>query len=215
MECAVIFDCEWLTAEGAPRRFWCGPFDPDPIIVQIGATKLALNPDFAITNELKLYVTPKDRGGRPYALDPFFTRLTGITETTVQEQGRPLTQALNELARFSDGCRLWSWGKDEFHMMAISAYVAGVAPPIPATRFSNAAALMLRAGVPHEDLQRTPSHRLAAYFGVTDESFQAHDALDDARSVTYAIQHLLRSGRLTQRDLREAPPSSHASSGPE
>nr|WP_275078093.1 hypothetical protein [Pseudovibrio sp. W64] len=40
MKTAVVFDCEFLTSEGAQRRFWCAPFDPDPVIAQIGAVKL-------------------------------------------------------------------------------------------------------------------------------------------------------------------------------
>ena len=47
METAIIFDCEFLVIEGAPQNFWCGPFDPDPVIAQIGAAKLDLQGDFA------------------------------------------------------------------------------------------------------------------------------------------------------------------------
>lgn len=91
---------------------------------------------------------------------------------------------------------MWSWGKDELNMMAISCYIAGISPPIPASRFDNAVKLLLAAGMPVEDLARTPSNRLADYYGVDHPVLKGHDALDDALSVTYTLQYLLRSGKL-------------------
>ena len=81
-------------------------------------------------------------------------------------------------------------------MMAISTYVAGIQPPMPAGRFDNAVRLLLAAGMPVEDLAKTPSNSLADYYGVEHPPLQGHDALDDALSVSYALQHLLRSGKL-------------------
>lgn len=197
MATAIIFDCEYLTAEDSPRRFWCGPFDPDPVIAQIGAVRLALHGDFALLGTARIFVQPVDRHGRPYALDPFFTRLTGITAEAIAAEGLPLQEAIAELDRFSTGAPLWSWGKDELNMMAISCYIAGIAPAIPAHRFDNACKLLLAAGMPLEDLKKTRSNTLADYYGIAHPPLKGHDALDDALSVAYALQHLLRSGRLS------------------
>jgi hypothetical protein len=71
MQTAIVFDCEFLVTENAQRRYWCGPYDPDPIIVQIGAVKISLNGDFEIVETLKTYITPVDRHGTQYELDPF------------------------------------------------------------------------------------------------------------------------------------------------
>jgi hypothetical protein len=192
---AIVYDCEFLTAEGSPSRFWCGPYDPDPVIAQIGLVRIALTGDFAVTDTLRLHVIPTGRDGTRLALDPFFTRLTGITEAEIDRTGLPLAEALARTDRFSDGARLWSWGKDEFNI-ATSCYVAGQSMPIPITRFGNACHLMLAGGMPYEDLRRTPSNRLAAYFGVDVPDRQDHDALDDALSLAHALQHLLRQGRI-------------------
>jgi len=108
----------------------------------------------------------------------------------------PLQDALDGLDRFSEGARFWSWGKDELNMLAISCYVADIPPSIPARRFDNAVKLVIAAGMPVEDIGKTRSNTLADYFGVDHPPLQGHDALDDALSVTYALQHLLRSGRL-------------------
>ena len=126
MKHALVFDCEYLTVEGSPSRFWCGPHDPDPVVAQIGIAKIGLDADFDILDTLRLYVTPKSRLGDRLPLDPFFTKLTGITESNIQKEGLSLEVALTKIKDFSSGEKLWSWGKDEFNMVAISCYVEGL-----------------------------------------------------------------------------------------
>lgn len=196
MKKAIIFDCEFLCLEGSQRRFWCAAHDPDPVIAQIGAVKLGLEGGFPLLETYRAHISPVDRHGRRYAIDPFFTRLTGITEEIIAAEGVPLQDALSSFDSFSEGAQCWSWGKDELNMMAISTYVAGIQPPMPASRFDNAVRLLLAAGMPVEDLAKTPSNSLADYYGVEHLPLQGHDALDDALSVSYALQHLLRSGKL-------------------
>jgi hypothetical protein len=196
MKTAIIFDCEFLCLEGSQRRFWCAAHDPDPVIAQIGAVKLGLEGDYPLLNTFKTYVQPIDRFGDQYALDPFFTKLTGITEENIQAEGVALQEALAAVDRFSDGARFWSWGKDELNMVAISCYVAGVEPSIPAYRFDNAVKLLIAAGMPIEDLAKTPSNKLADYYNVEHPPLHGHDALDDALSVSYTLQYLLRTGKL-------------------
>lgn len=197
MKTVVLFDCEFLCLEGSQARFWCAAEDPDPVIAQIGAVQLGLEADFPLLQTYRAFVRPVDRFGRDYRLDEFFTALTGITEADIQEHGVCLEQALAGFDRFAAGSSCWSWGKDELNMVAISCYVAGIAPPIPAHRFDNAVKLMVAAGMPREDIARTRSDRLADYFGVEHPPLQAHDALGDALSMGYALQHLLRTGRLS------------------
>ena len=196
MQTAIVFDCEFLCVQGSPSRFWCGAHDPDPVIAQIGAVKLGLDGDFPLVDTYKAYVRPVDRWGNAYAIDAFFTRLTGITQANIEAEGVALQDALAGVDRFSDGARFWSWGKDELNMVAISCYVAGIRPPIPAHRFDNAVKLLIAAGMPMEDLARTRSNTLADYYGVQHPPFRGHDALDDALSVAYALQHLLQAGKL-------------------
>ncbi len=197
MDTAVIFDCEFLALRESNRRFWCAPVDPDPVIVQIGAAKLSLTGDFAISDSARIFVKPVDRYGKRYRIDPFLTELTGITDEMVADEGVSLEKALRELDRFSDGASFWSWGKDELNMMAISCYIAGIPATIPANRFDNASKLLLAAGMPQEDLGKVRSNRLADYYGIEHPPLRAHDGLDDALSVTYVLQHLLREGKLS------------------
>ncbi|WP_057462427.1 3'-5' exonuclease [Pseudovibrio sp. POLY-S9] len=198
MKTAVVFDCEFLTSEGAQRRFWCAPFDPDPVIAQIGAVKLSLDGSFEFVETFRVHINPVDRYGDRYKLDPFFSKLTGITQETIDSEGVSLQEGNDQLHAFADGATLWSWGKDELNMMAISCYVAGIQPSIPAHQFDNACKLMLAAGMPYDDIKRTRSNDLAGYFELEHPPLRGHDALDDALSVAYVIQHLLRNGRLSQ-----------------
>jgi hypothetical protein len=200
---AVVFDCEFLTNETSPRRFWCGPMDPDPVVAQIGAVRLSLVDTFEILETLSIHVVPVDRHGARYALDPFFTKLTGITEDEITQKGVSLDVALRSVDAFSNGARLWSWGKDEFNMVAISCYVAGIPAVIPAARFENACKLVRRAGMPQEDMNTVRSNTLADYYKIEHPPLQGHDALGDALSVAYALQHLLQKGSLAANDFAE------------
>jgi DNA polymerase III epsilon subunit-like protein len=196
MKTAILFDCEFLCLVDSPRRFWCGPQDPDPVIAQIGAVKLGLEGDYPVLDTYRTHVRPIDRFGSRYALDPFFTELTGITEEIIEAEGLSLGEALLGLERFSEGARFWSWGKDELNMVAISCFVAGIQPPIPASRFDNAVKLVIAAGMPQDDINKTRSNTLADYYGIDHPPLRSHDALGDALSVAYAVQHLLRTGKL-------------------
>ncbi|WP_171230884.1 exonuclease [Ruegeria sp. HKCCA6707] len=198
---ALIFDCEFLTAPGSPSRFWCGPYDPDPVVAQIGVTKLGLTDPFPILDSMRIYVVPKDRNGNRIPLDPFFTKLTGITEDNLDADGVSLLAALKSVEEFAEGAKLWSWGKDEFNMVAISCYVEGVAPPLPASQFGNACDLLLKAGMPYEDLKTTRSNTLKDYYQIDHPDLRGHAALDDALSVAYVLQHLLGQEALVAQDF--------------
>lgn len=202
MQTAIIFDCEFLVTEDAQRRFWCGPHDPDPIIVQTGAVKISLDDDFEIIETLRTFVKPVDRYGDQYPLDPFFTKLTGITPEVIETEGVSLLEANEQLRDFAMDATLWSWGKDELNLMAISCYIAGIRPCLPADRFDNVCRLLLAAGMPYEDLKTTRSNALADYFNLEHPPLRGHDALDDALSVAYVIQHLLQTQKLSKFDLK-------------
>ncbi len=198
---AIIWDCEFLTDVGAPQRFWCGPEDPDPVLVQLGAVRLDLTGDFDIRDRFEALVIPLDRHGARIPLSPLFTRLTGVTEARLAGEGQPLGAALAAIDHFAGGAPFWSWGKDELNAVAISCYVAGIAAPIPAPRFGNAPVLLQRAGVPVEEIHQMRSNTMAADFGLPDDDLQGHDAGDDAIAVARVLQHLLRTGRLSAQDF--------------
>ena len=200
MRSVVVYDCEFLTAPGAPQRFWCGPLDPDPLCIQIGAVRLALAPPFDLSDPIGWHVMPRDRDGRRVPLDPLVTRLTGIGEKTLDTEAVPLGEALAGLADFAEGDFLLAWGKDELLCLAASLFVAGLASPLPAARFRSAVPLLMAAGEPQASVEALRSHTICAHFGLARPG-AAHDARGDALSVATVLQHLLATGRLAPLDV--------------
>ncbi|HBS50790.1 MAG TPA: exonuclease [Rhodobacteraceae bacterium] len=196
----TVCDAEFLTAPGAPQRFWCGPHGPDPLTVQIGAVRLSLDPPFALPRPEGWLVRPIDRDGRRVPLDPLVTRLTGLTEARIDSEGLPLTEALAALDRYSEGSVLYAWGKDELLTFAAALFVQEAPCPIPARRFRSAVPLLPRAGEPAEVVETLRSHTICAHFGLPEQG-PAHDASGDALSVASVLQHLLRAGRLAPTDF--------------
>lgn len=96
---------------------------------------------------------------------------------------------------------MWSWGKDELNLIAISSYVAGLEATIAASRFENACKLCLKAGMPYEDIKRTRSRDLARYCGMSIAEADTHDGLADATSVALALRKFLLDGHLTPDDF--------------
>ncbi|WP_299048563.1 exonuclease [uncultured Tateyamaria sp.] len=193
---ALIYDCEFATAPGAPQRFWCGPLDPDPVVFQIGAVRLSLDPPFDALARFEVLIRPMGRDGAPMQLHPLNATLTGVSDDRLAREAVPLAEALDRFAAFAGEDRIWAWGKDEFNLMAISCYVAGIAPPIPATRFGNAPELFLEAGVPLDVIHSLRSNTMLDHFGLTLPDARGHDALGDARMVAEVLRHLMQEGRL-------------------
>ena len=196
MRTAVIYDCEYLTNESSPSRYWCGPMDPDPTVVQIGAVRLALDGDFTLGDTFEVVIAPRDRTGAPAALHPHFTWLTGITSERIAAEGVSLADALDRFGGFAGTDMCWSWGKDELNMLAISCWVEGSVPPMGPTRFGNAAGLLLGTDLDPELVARMRSNTICDMLGIATPPLRAHDALGDATSVAIALQHLLRDGQL-------------------
>lgn len=203
MSFVTVFDCEHLTNRTSPSRFWCGPDDPDPLLVQIGAVRLALEAPFALGETFERIVRPVGRDG-PVAPSDFFTGLTGIGAERIAQDGVPLGEALDAFASFSGDSPIFSWGKDEITSIAPACFVEGRVCPIPASRFGNAAALVLKAGVSLETIHGLRSHTLPQHFGLPPEP-AAHDGLSDARGVARVLSHLLSEGRLAAPDFRLPP----------
>ncbi len=202
----IVYDCEFLTGEASPSRFWCGPQDPDPLCVQIGAVRLDLSAPYDVSEPVGWFVTPQDRDGNVTAIDPMLTRLCGITQATIDTQGVPLIDALGALGDFAQGNLLLSWGKDELLCFAPSLFVQGLTSPIPAPQFRNAAHLLVAAGEDVETVNGLRSNTICAYFGLKSTG-RAHDARADAAGVATALSHLLQTGRLRPEHITGLAPN--------
>ncbi len=200
-ERVVLYDAEWLASPDCMSRMWCGAADPDPIVVQIGAVRLSLDAPFEIDETIDILIQPRGRTGEPLALDPWFADFTGLSDARLARDGVPLAEGLARFAEFAGPAPIYAWGKDEMMVMGISPYLAGIAPPLPATRFGHAGNLLVKAGYPIETFIKVRSNALGDFFNLPKRDKQAHDGLDDAIEVARAIQHLLRCGKLTASDI--------------
>lgn len=200
MRSVVVYDCEFLTAIGAPQRFWCGPNDPDPLTIQIGAVRLLLEPPFDIVEPFERLVVPMDRDGNIVPLDPLVTRLTGLTDDRIASEGMPLMDAMQDFDAYANGTPFYAWGKDELLSLAASLFVQNQISPIAPARFRTAVPLLVQAGEPEDVVIELRSHTICEHFGLP-EAGPAHDAVGDARSVAVVLSHLLQQGRLTAHDV--------------
>lgn len=198
---AIFYDCEFLTAPGAPQRFWCGPNDPDPVVAQIGAVRLMAGDTVEMAGTFECIIQPRTRFGDVAEVDPLFERLTGVTRARIDAEGVPLAEGLDRLKDFAGDDVLWSWGTDEFNMLAISCFIEGFAPPLPATRFGNATRLLQAAGLPDEETVTLRSNTITQHFGLPAPDRPGHDALGDAQSVAIVLKHLIETGKLAPERL--------------
>ena len=210
MQYAVIYDCECLTSDGAWTRMWCGPLDPDPILVQIGAVKVALTDGLPVVGEFQRLTLPINRWGILEKLDPVFIDLTHITQERLDSEGVATEIALQDFQDFVGDAMIWSWGKDDIYMLGQTCYIQGIPMPFPPSRFDNISKVLLaEAGVPLEDILKTNSGRLANLFGCTvstegmGSTVTEHDAIYDARSIVTALQYLVSQGRLNPTALAQ------------
>lgn len=192
---AIVFGGEVLASEGAPGRFWCGPFDPASVVVPIGLVRLDLSGSFEIGATRRLFVTPAGRARERLGLDTLFRQLTGIAETCSDGDGLSLTKALAET-----GASPMARGRGPGARTS-STCLPSVAMSRPARRFGTACPLMLKSGTSCADIRRTASNHLARLCGVDLSGRRDHDAPDDALSVAAAHRHLLRGGALVAKDF--------------
>ena len=205
MSHVIVYDCEFLTAPGAPTRFWCGATDPDPLCVQIGAVRLSVEDPFEVSAPQGWYVKPVDRDGAIVPVDPLLTRITGITDEVLATEGLPVVEAMERLAAFAEGALMLAWGKDELLTLAVSLFVEGRQSPIPAAQFRNAVPLVVAAGEPVEVVNGLRSNTICDHFGLQAPG-PAHDARADAAGVATALAHLLATGRLDAKDITGLAP---------
>ncbi|APE42211.1 hypothetical protein BOO69_01390 [Sulfitobacter alexandrii] len=206
MDFATVYDCEFLTAPGAPTRFWCGPHDPDPLCIQIGAVRLGLTAPFAVSEPVGWFVEPRDRDGAIAAVDPLVTRLCGIDDALLAREGIALVDALGHLSEFARDGLLLAWGKDDLLGLAPSLFVQGLTCPIPPARFRNATALLIAAGESAETVHGLRSNTICDHYGLKAPG-PAHDARADAAGVATALSHLLQTGRLRPADITGLAPA--------
>lgn len=187
---AIVFDLEWTSWAGFKESGWRMRGKAREVI-QIGAVRVEQHDgDFRQTGEFGCLIRPS----RHPVLSGYFQDLTGITQAQVEAEGLAFEDAFRAFMTFvgGDGALPCCWGWDHI-VLKENCRHHGITVPKALERAVNLVPYLGDVmGFGHKVPE---SSRLAAEVGL-DQVGQAHDALDDARSIAAAIQHLGHQGRI-------------------
>ncbi len=177
----ILLDTEYTAWEGSQERAWSGPGEFKEII-QIGAIKVD-GARFASLGECMAYVRPVHNP----ILSPYITKLTGITQETLESKGVSLGEALQELALFCEGLPLLSFGNDK-RTIEENCTLIGIPSPLSTLPTKDVRELFLSCGV---DPKGYTSGTIVTRFGISPPD-TVHDALGDMRNLLTALRELGR-----------------------
>jgi len=173
----IIFDTEYTAWEGSRERGWGKEWEHKEI-VQIGAIIVE---DLEEKESFLEYIKPVKNP----VLSEYFIDLTGITQEDVDTQGRSFPDVLEEFLKWTRGLPLYSFGDDMIEIRENCELLD--MPCLFDTEKSLDARLIFReAGI---DDSKYYSGTIPEAFGLTPPP-NAHDALNDARSILVALQAL-------------------------
>ena len=228
----VLFDSEVTAWEGSASRNWLGLVPGTRKheareIIQIGALRVLIHEggqSEAVESlwlqqgpALRFFVKPTLNP----SLSPYISRLTGITQRQVDEEGVDLLTGAKLLQEFvanssAGPCAcvpVLSWG-DDFSMVEQNARLLGRAlpPDVAAMRdlTSDVRDIFAGAGINISGYTSGTIHRHPAISAAT--AGHVHDAGWDTRSVLLALQALLRTRTQAVRALRHVLHGTHCGS---
>jgi len=177
----VIYDTEFTSWEGAFERGWSGPNEFREL-VQIGALKV--NEELAVIEELLIYLKPL----RNPELSDYFKDLTGISQEEVDERGEEPKKALAHFSEWVGGIPMYAFGRDGDVIMD-NCKLLEMDCPFKPEHFHDVRDVFIKHGIQADEYQ---SGTILKAFG-KEPSRQAHDALNDARSILDALLLLKKS----------------------
>ena len=186
MRTITVFDLEFTAWECSMARCWMAPGEFQEV-VQIGAVKLDAE-SLAVLDELDLLVTPRINRD----LSPYFTNLTGITDAALSARGMDFGDAYDRFADFAEGGTIAAFGRDD-HVLDANLRLYGIAGARPLPPFQDLRRWFAALGIDPRGLH---SCDIGPRLGVPFRG-QAHNALDDARSVAAGMKVLASRGART------------------
>ncbi len=175
----VVFDTEFTAWEGSWERGWSAPGEYREII-QIGAVRLETE-HFKEIDHLLLYIQPQKNP----ELSAYITKLTGITQEEIDDEGVSFAEALQLFDAWVGGRRTYCWGGDTL-VMKENAVLVGASFPHGLESWGNAKDIFKGAGV---DVGGVISSEVPTLFGEQPPP-QAHDGLNDARAIAQGLRAL-------------------------
>jgi len=179
----TIFDLEYTAWECSMARHWLMPGEFKEV-VQIGAVKLDAD-SFAVLGEFEILVRPRINP----LLSPYFEKLTGITSARIARQGTDFALAYARFVEFAGEGPIAAFGHDERvleHNVRLYGMVGAPALPV----FYDLRGWFAALGM---DPRGMLSCDLGSALGVAFAG-QAHNALDDARTIAAAMAVMASRG---------------------
>ncbi len=192
----VVYDTEYWTAQGALERCWHGIDDQLPVLIQIGAYKVKVEPGLPQVDELLLFITPIGRNGGIITLNSYFSDLTGITQETIDREGKHPKVAIDEFYEFTGNRNMYSYGDDVVDTFLPTCFAIDIKCPFHLHQAKDARLILRQSGVTEAEIATNRSGSIAHHFGVESRKLHEHDAKDDAFSLLEAMRHLVKIGKL-------------------
>lgn len=185
----VVFDLEFTSWEGYMASGWSLP-GKHREIVQIGAVRLDAGEGFAETGAFQALVRPRLHP----ELSSYFTNLTGISQETVDRDGRAFPEVLGDFAAFLEatGPALAACNGIDGEVLAENCGWHRLDIPAACQGTLNLAKML--KGLLGEE-RHVVSSTLPARIGLVNDG-PAHDALADARAIAAALRHFRAAGKL-------------------
>ncbi|MDA1323495.1 MAG: exonuclease domain-containing protein [Proteobacteria bacterium] len=178
----VIFNLEWTAWEGSRERSWSGPKEEREII-EIGAVKLngadGLREIMAFENLVRPTRNP--------IVSSYFTELTGITQTLIDNEAMPFRDAITFFEGFVgyDGTPILCFSQDA-EVLRHNCALNNLPCSFTDAQFHNIAPAIAAAGREPGGFSTSELPTLFAFPPPT----KAHRALGDARCIAETLRHL-------------------------
>jgi inhibitor of KinA sporulation pathway (predicted exonuclease) len=179
----TIFDLEFTAWECSMARHWLVPGEFKEV-VQIGAVKLDAD-SFRVLAEFDMLVRPRINP----VLSPYFEKLTGITSDRVARQGTDFAIAYARFLDFAAGGPVAAFGHDE-RVLEDNIRLYGMKGAATLPLFYDLRGWFAVQGI---DPRGMHSCDLGPALGLPFAG-QAHNALDDARSIAGAMEVMASRG---------------------
>jgi inhibitor of KinA sporulation pathway (predicted exonuclease) len=183
----VVFDLEWTAWEGSRERGWSGPSE-EREIVEIGAVKLDGTKGLAEIISFDVFVRPTINP----ILSAYFTRLTNIHQTLVDNDGLSFGEALTLFEAFVGGrdVPMLSFSQDPA-VLRRNCDLNRLPCPFDESRFHNVVPAIAAAA--HRRPGTFSTSDLPEIFGFPPTDV-AHSAVGDARCIAAALRHVIAAG---------------------
>ena len=190
----VVFDLEYTAWEGSMGRCWSEDWEHREI-VQIGAVLVDAAADFEQLDSFNRFIKPT----RNPLLSNYFTALTGIDQTTVDNEGSLFAKAFSEFVQFVGDVKILFANGNDGEVLRENCALNNIEYIFEHGRVVNirskiASEVSEKVGQKYDFVDSGNLMNVLGCSTPTDES--AHDALADAKKIAFALSELRRSSMI-------------------